>query len=429
MKLAIVGTGYVGLVTGACLAETGHTVYCIDTNREKIDNLNKGKMPIFEPGLEDLVITNHKKGRLHFLSNLPQILNDVGVVFLAVGTPPKADYSADLSAVVAVSEEIGRNLSKPVIVVTKSTVPVGTSDLVKETIAQNLKKNIAFEVASNPEFLREGAAIQDFLEPDRIVIGVSSKRAERLLREVYRYFIQNERPFLVTTIKSAEVIKYASNAFLATKISFINEIASFCEASGAVIDDVARGMGHDSRIGHKYLHAGIGYGGSCFPKDIKALIATGKSYGCDFNLLEAVEAVNRAQRLRLVAKLSKHYPNLKGKNVAIWGLAFKAKTDDIREAPSITIINELERLGATIRAFDPVVKLGDSTIQSEDMYSCCDGADALLILTEWEDFLYPDFEELKRRLRKPIVIDGRNLYSPAEVAANGLRYESIGRPN
>jgi UDPglucose 6-dehydrogenase len=429
MKLAIVGTGYVGLVTGACLAETGHTVYCIDTNREKIDNLNKGKMPIFEPGLEDLVITNHKKGRLHFLSNLPQILNDVGVVFLAVGTPPKADYSADLSAVVAVSEEIGRNLSKPVIVVTKSTVPVGTSDLVKETIAQNLKKKIAFEVASNPEFLREGAAIQDFLEPDRIVIGVSSKRAERLLREVYRYFIQNERPFLVTTIKSAEVIKYASNAFLATKISFINEIASFCEASGAVIDDVARGMGHDSRIGHKYLHAGIGYGGSCFPKDIKALIATGKSYGCDFNLLEAVEAVNRAQRLRLVAKLSKHYPNLKGKNVAIWGLAFKAKTDDIREAPSITIINELERLGATIRAFDPVVKLGDSTIQSEDMYSCCDGADALLILTEWEDFLYPDFEELKRRLRKPIVIDGRNLYSPAEVAANGLRYESIGRPN
>jgi UDPglucose 6-dehydrogenase len=429
MTLAIIGTGYVGLVTGACLAETGHTVYCVDKDAKKIANLQSGKLPIYEPGLEDMVRSNQSKKRLYFRTNLPEVLPLVDAVFLAVGTPPKADHSADLSAVVAVSEEIGRHLTRPTVIITKSTVPVGTSELVRETVQSNLKKDIRFSVASNPEFLREGAAVNDFLAPDRIVVGVDTPEAEAVLREIYSYFIQNDHPFIVTTIKSAEVIKYASNAFLATKISFINEIANFCEATGAVIDDVSRGMGYDSRIGHKYLHAGLGYGGSCFPKDVKALISTGAANNCHFELLRAVEAVNEVQRLRLVDKLKARYKSLKGKKVAIWGLAFKAKTDDTREAPARTIIQALQEAGANVCVFDPVVQELDIPVDfSSDKYSCCDGADALLIVTEWEDFLFPDFREIKKRLRKPLIIDGRNIYEPATVKSHAIEYLSIGRP-
>lgn len=429
MKLGIIGTGYVGLVTGACLADHGHTVHCIDIDAKKVARLSKGELPIYEPELDELVNRNIEKNRLQFTTDLASCINEVDALFLAVGTPPRADHSADLSAVEAASRQIGQLLNKYLVVITKSTVPVGTSELVRKTIQENLANDVTFDVASNPEFLREGAAVRDFMEPDRIVVGVDSERAESILREIYKPFIQNDHPFIVTTIKSAEVIKYASNAFLATKISFINEVANFCEVAGATIDDVAKGMGLDSRIGHKYLHAGLGYGGSCFPKDIKALVATGKSFGSPFRLLEAVETINQHQQLRVVTKLAQHLGDLKGKTVAIWGLAFKAKTDDIREAPALRIIEALRDAGAKVQVFDPVVKqIEYDVVMSEDAISACKDADGLLIVTEWEDFLYPDFKALKKQLKNPLIIDGRNLYTPEAVVAEGFVYDSIGRP-
>jgi UDPglucose 6-dehydrogenase len=427
-KIAVIGVGYVGLVTSACLAEIGHTISCVDIDIEKIKRLKAGEIPIYEPGLEELVLRNSKSGRLTFFSHLKEVIDEVDVIFLAVGTPPKADWSADLSAIGAVSSQIGKLLKKPVLIVTKSTVPVGTSDLVRQTIQDNLSTPIDFEVASNPEFLREGAAVNDFMEPDRIVVGVQSEHAKSLLEEIYHPIIQDGRPFIVTTIKSAEVIKYASNAFLATKISFINEIANFCEVSGATIDDVSLGMGMDSRIGVKYLHAGIGYGGSCFPKDVKALIATGETLGSPFRLLKVVEEINAAQQLRLIAKLKRHLKTLKNKRIALWGLAFKAKTDDVREAPALGIIAALLQEGAKVRVFDPIVKhLPLAVDLAPSLYDCCDKADALVIVTEWEDFLYPDFEIVKQRLKRPLIIDGRNIYDPTKMKNNGFIYESIGR--
>lgn len=428
MTIAVIGTGYVGLVTGTCLAEIGHTVYCIDKDKTKISNLKKGIIPIYEPELDTLVLRNQNSKRLFFVTSLQEVIHKSDVIFLAVGTPPKEDYSADLSAVVAVSEEIGKLLTKSILVVTKSTVPVGTSELVRKTIKANLKNKVKFDVASNPEFLREGAAIKDFMQPDRVVVGVDSRSAEELLREVYRPFILDNYPFVVTDIKSAEVIKYASNAFLATKISFINEVANFCELVGANIDNVSRGMGLDSRIGQKYLHAGLGYGGSCFPKDVKALIATGQGVGIPFELLEVVDHINQKQHRRVVEKLRFHLGKLKGKSIAIWGLAFKAKTDDVREAPALTIISLLEEEGANVTVFDPVVKETETNAtMANDLYSCCTKADALVIVTEWEDFLYPDFKRLKKELKKPLIIDGRNIYDPIKMKDEGFVYDSIGR--
>jgi UDPglucose 6-dehydrogenase len=429
MKLAIVGTGYVGLVTGACLAESGHDVVCIDTNHDKIAQLKRGHIPIYEPGLEDIVARNSRKKRLAFSTDLSSVLPDVDVVFLAVGTPPKKDFSADLSAVKAVSKTIGQYLSRYIVVVTKSTVPVGTSDLVRATITKHLNKPIPFDVASNPEFLREGAAVKDFLEPDRIVIGTNTQKAEELLREVYRPFTQHDAPLIATSIKSAEVIKYAANAFLAMKISFINEVANFCDASGANIDDVATGIGHDTRIGGRYLHAGIGYGGSCFPKDVKALLATGKKYGTPFKILSAVEAVNSQQQLRVVDKARHHFGSVKAKHFAIWGLAFKAKTDDMREAPALRIIDTLLHEGATVSVFDPIVTVTPpGANRAATMYDACNDADALIIATEWEDFLYPDFTKLKSIMKTPYIIDGRNIYNPEQLRTAGFIYQSIGRP-
>ncbi len=423
MKIGIIGTGYVGLVTGACLAEVGHTVCCVDKDKAKVAALRAGQIPIYEPGLEEIVVRNQERQRLSFHNELAEIISTVEVLFLAVGTPPKADYSADLSAVVAASQHIGK-------FVTKSTVPVGTSEIVRENIGKSAKKGVDYWVASNPEFLREGAAVSDFMQPDRIIVGVDSPKAESLLYEIYKPFIQDGRIFLVTTIRSAEVIKYAANAFLATKISFINEIANFCEVAGATIDDVAKGVGLDSRIGAKYLHAGLGYGGSCFPKDVKALIASGTSLASPFQLLQAVEAINKRQQLRLVDKLRRHTAKLKGIKVAVWGIAFKAKTDDIREAPALVIMAALVKAGVEVAAYDPVVKsvpVAGVTITSSK-YDCCNGADALLVVTEWDDFLYPDFDELKQRLKTPLIIDGRNIYDAATVRDKGFVYDSIGRP-
>lgn len=429
MKIAVIGTGYVGLVTGACLAERGHTVTCIDKDEVKIAHLQKNHPPIYEPELDELLEKNSQNQRLCFSTDLGKTIQDVDVVFLAVGTPPKKDHSADLRAIKEVSRTIGLNLKKYLLVVTKSTVPVGTSDLVRTTITQHLKQPVPFDVASNPEFLREGAAVRDFLEPDRIVVGVDTPKAEALLREVYHPFIRDDHAFVVTTIKSAEVIKYASNAFLATKISFINEIANFCEATGAVIDDVALGMGLDTRIGRRYLHAGIGYGGSCFPKDVKALIATGKKVGVNLKILKAVESINQDQQLRVVRKLHKHLGSLNQKHIAIWGLSFKAKTDDMREAPSLRIIEALRKAGARITVFDPVVKHPiEGVTHRSDMYTTAKNADALVIVTEWEDFVAPDFDMLKQCLKTPLIIDGRNMYDPEAMKTKGFTYNSIGRP-
>ncbi len=428
MTIGIIGTGYVGLVTGACLAELGHTVYCIDKDKNKIATLNKGEIPIYEPELDNLVHRNKNHKRLYFLTKLEEIIDHLDTIFLAVGTPPNKDYSADLSSVVEASKQIGKLLKKPLLIVTKSTVPVGTSDLVKKTIEKNLTQPCDFYVASNPEFLREGAAVKDFLEPDRIVVGIDRPEAETLLRGVYHSFIQDNYPFVVTDLRSSEVIKYTANAFLATKISFINEIANFCEVAGANIDNVAKGIGLDSRIGQKYLHAGIGYGGSCFPKDVKALIATSKRLGSPLKILQVVDKVNQEQQLRAIKKLLKYVPKLKGKTIGLWGLSFKAKTDDIREAPSLTIIKQLLDHGAHVKAYDPVVKTIPFPVSLVDSpLKACDNADALIIVNEWEDFLYPDFTQLKKLLKNPVIIDGRNLYDIKEMQALGFIYDSIGR--
>jgi UDPglucose 6-dehydrogenase len=441
MKIGVIGTGYVGLVSGTCFAELGNDVICVDIDQAKIDQLNQGKIPIYEPGLEELVLRNHDNGRLQFTTDVASVLKSTDIIFSAVGTPPDKDHRADLSAVKAVAKTFGQHIDQYTVFVNKSTVPVGTSETVGEIIVAELKKrgysdtdaNNLFDVVDNPEFLREGAAVKDFLNPDRIVVGVETERAQELLKQLYQPIVRAGRPLIFTDVKSAEVIKYASNSFLATKISFINEMANFCDEVGANVRQVAKGMGMDSRIGPKFLHAGIGYGGSCFPKDVQALIQTGNDHGYSFEILKAVEAVNAQQKRRIIEKLEELHEDLSGLTLAVWGLTFKPKTDDMREAPSLTILPELIERGVTIQAYDPVGTenaksiLGEAGItygaHRDDVLT---GADALLILTEWDEFRGADLAAIHSLLKTPLILDGRNIYDRDEVEAAGFKYVGIG---
>ena len=437
MKIAIVGTGYVGLVSGACFAEMGVEVTCVDINEEKIKMLSEGKVPIYEPGLEEMVVRNFREGRLKFTTRLTDCLDEVEAVFSAVGTPPDEDGSADLSYVLQVAREVGQNMNHYVVLVTKSTVPVGTAQKVKAVIAEELaarKVEIEFDVASNPEFLKEGAAVKDFMSPDRVVVGVESERARKLMQRLYAPFMMTNNRILFTDIPSAEMIKYAANSMLATRISFMNDIANLCELVGADVNMVRKGIGADTRIGSKFLYPGCGYGGSCFPKDVKALIQTARQQGYEMRVLQAVEEVNERQKSVLFQKLSSHFGgDLKGKTVALWGLAFKAETDDMREAPSLVIIRQLLDAGCEVRVFDPVAmnecrrRLGDAVTYAKDMYDAALGADALLLLTEWKQFRLPSWEVVRRTMNQPVVFDGRNIYDPEELRAGGFHYSSIGR--
>ena len=437
MKIAIVGTGYVGLVSGACFAEMGVEVTCVDINEEKIKMLSEGKVPIYEPGLEEMVVRNFREGRLKFTTRLTDCLDEVEAVFSAVGTPPDEDGSADLSYVLQVAREVGPNMNHYVVLVTKSTVPVGTAQKVKAVIAEELaarKVKIEFDVASNPEFLKEGAAVKDFMSPDRVVVGVESERARKLMQRLYAPFMMTNNRILFTDIPSAEMIKYAANSMLATRISFMNDIANLCELVGADVNMVRKGIGADTRIGSKFLYPGCGYGGSCFPKDVKALIQTARQQGYEMRVLQAVEEVNERQKSVLFQKLSAHFDgDLKGKTVALWGLAFKAETDDMREATSLVIIRQLLDAGCEVRVFDPVAmnecrrRLGDTVTYAKDMYDAALGADALLLLTEWKQFRLPSWEVVRRTMNQPVVFDGRNIYDPEELRAGGFHYSSIGR--
>lgn len=437
MKIAIVGTGYVGLVSGACFAEMGVEVTCVDINEEKIKMLSEGKVPIYEPGLEEMVVRNFREGRLKFTTCLTDCLDEVEAVFSAVGTPPDEDGSADLSYVLQVAREVGQNMNHYVVLVTKSTVPVGTAQKVKAVIAEELaarKVEIEFDVASNPEFLKEGAAVKDFMSPDRVVVGVESERARKLMQRLYAPFMMTNNRILFTDIPSAEMIKYAANSMLATRISFMNDIANLCELVGADVNMVRKGIGADTRIGSKFLYPGCGYGGSCFPKDVKALIQTARQQGYEMRVLQAVEEVNERQKSVLFQKLSSHFDgDLKGKTVALWGLAFKAETDDMREATSLVIIRQLLDAGCEVRVFDPVAmnecrrRLGDAVTYAKDMYDAALGADALLLLTEWKQFRLPSWEVVRRTMNQPVVFDGRNIYDPEELRAGGFHYSSIGR--
>ena len=437
MKIAIVGTGYVGLVSGACFAEMGVEVTCVDINEEKIKMLSEGKVPIYEPGLEEMVVRNFREGRLKFTTRLTDCLDEVEAVFSAVGTPPDEDGSADLSYVLQVAREVGQNMNHYVVLVTKSTVPVGTAQKVKAVIAEELaarKVEIEFDVASNPEFLKEGAAVKDFMSPDRVVVGVESERARKLMQRLYAPFMMTNNRILFTDIPSAEMIKYAANSMLATRISFMNDIANLCELVGADVNMVRKGIGADTRIGSKFLYPGCGYGGSCFPKDVKALIQTARQQGYEMRVLQAVEEVNERQKSVLFQKLSSHFDgDLKGKTVALWGLAFKAETDDMREATSLVIIRQLLDAGCEVRVFDPVAmnecrrRLGDAVTYAKDMYDAALGADALLLLTEWKQFRLPSWEVVRRTMNQPVVFDGRNIYDPEELRAGGFHYASIGR--
>lgn len=435
MKIAIVGTGYVGLVTGTCFAEMGTEVHCIDINQDKIDKLKKGIIPIYEPGLEEMVIRNHQAGRLQFSTDLPAVLNDVEVVFSAVGTPPDEDGSADLSYVLDVARTIGKHISKYTLVVTKSTVPVGTAKLIKQAIEEELEKrgvDIPFDVASNPEFLKEGAAIDDFMHPDRVVVGVDSDRARELMDKLYKPFILNNYRMIFTDIPSAEMIKYAANAMLATRISFMNDIANLCEIVGADPTMVRKGIGADARIGTKFLYPGCGYGGSCFPKDVKALIKTAETNGYEMRVLKAVEEVNDRQKQLLHQKMKAYFGDLSGKTIALWGLAFKPKTDDMREAPSLELIRALSNEGAKVRAYDPVAIheakriIGDSIYYANDAYDATVDADALVLLTEWNEFRLPSLTALKKLLKTPVLFDGRNIYNKSELEEAGFDYFYIG---
>jgi UDPglucose 6-dehydrogenase len=432
MKVAVVGTGYVGLVVGACLAETGNDVVCADVDAAKIAALNAGTIPIYEPGLEPLVRRNEASGRLRFTTDVAEAVRASRVVFIAVGTPPDEDGSADLQHVLAVARTIGDNMTDAKVVITKSTVPVGTAAKVREAISGRTK--VPFHVCSNPEFLKEGAAIDDFMKPDRVVVGVDADEARAVLEELYAPFVRTGNPLIFMDIASAELTKYAANAMLATRISFMNQIAAVCEAVGADVSLVRKGMGSDPRIGSAFLFPGPGYGGSCFPKDVKALIRTGTDLGVPLDVLTAVEAVNARQKLRLLEKLRGALGgSLKGRRVAVWGLAFKAETDDMRESPSIPLIEGLLADGATVAAFDPQAMhtgrqvFGDRIGYAADPYDALAGADALAIVTEWLVFRNPDFTRMKQGLRQPIVVDGRNLYEPRKMAALGFRYVGIGR--
>ena len=443
MKLAFIGTGYVGLVTGVCMAELGHTVICADIDKAKIAKLKKGAMPIYELGLEELVEKNVREGRLSFTAAVGQAIRAAEVVFSAVGTPEdKKTGKADLQYVYAVAEIFGKNLNSPEklhlgasykILVNKSTVPIGTADKVRDIVLHASKGKGEFDIVSNPEFLREGAAIKDFLNPDRVVVGVSSERAKVLMEKIYRPIARAGRPVMVTDIRSAELIKYASNAFLATKITFINEIANFCEKSGANVKEVARGMGLDSRIGSRFLYAGIGYGGSCFPKDVQALMETGKEYGSTFSIIEAVDKVNDMQKLRPITFLKKHFKSLKGKMIAVWGLSFKPRTDDVRESPALSVIGALLKAGAKVQAFDPVaiesfkLMFPDQRVRyTKNAYDAVLKADALLVMTEWDEFRTMEYPELASRMKKRVIVDGRNIFERREAEAEGFTYFGIG---
>lgn len=436
MKIAIVGTGYVGLVTGTCFAEMGVDVTCVDVQKEKIENLKKGIIPIYEPGLENMVHRNHEAGRLNFTTDLTEVLDDVEIVFSAVGTPPDEDGSADLKYVIEVARTIGRHMNKYVLVVTKSTVPVGTAQKVKAAIQEELDKRgveIPFDVASNPEFLKEGAAIKDFMSPDRVVVGVESEKAQKLMTKLYRPFLLNNFRVIFTDVPSAEMIKYAANSMLATRISFMNDIANLCELVGADVNMVRKGIGSDSRIGSKFLYPGCGYGGSCFPKDVKALIKTAEKNGYTMRVLRAVEEVNEAQKSILFEKIMKRFDgNLQGKRVAIWGLAFKPDTDDMREAPSLVLIEKLLAAGATVSVYDPIAmeeckrRIGDIVTYAKDIYDAAFDADALMVVTEWKEFRLPSWAVLKRTMKQPILIDGRNIYDRHELDEQGFLYSCIG---
>ncbi|TGE15566.1 UDP-glucose dehydrogenase family protein [Hymenobacter elongatus] len=436
MKIAVVGTGYVGLVTGTCFAEVGIDVTCIDIDQKKIDNLHKGILPIYEPGLEEMVSRNVEKGRLHFSTSLADGIKDADVAFIAVGTPPGEDGSADLKYVLAVARGIGEHMNNYGVIVTKSTVPVGTAAKVRAEIEKALAKRgetIEFDVASNPEFLKEGAAIDDFLKPDRIVVGVASTRAEEVMSKLYKPFLLNGHPIIFMDIPSAEMTKYAANSMLATKISFMNDIANLCEIMGADVNMVRKGIGSDARIGTKFIYPGIGYGGSCFPKDVKALIKTAAENGYEMQVLKAVESVNEAQKEVLFDKVNKHFGgDLKGKKMAVWGLSFKPKTDDMREAPSLVIIEKLLEAGCTVSAYDPVAiaeakhSLGERITYAKDEFDALIDADALLIVTEWPDFRSPNFEVVARLMKQKTIFDGRNIYDAKELHEAGFTYHCIG---
>lgn len=436
MKIVVVGTGYVGLVTGTCFAEVGIDVVCVDIDHEKIENLNNGIIPIFEPGLETLVTKNVAKGRLQFSATLSESIKGADVAFIAVGTPPGEDGSADLKYVIGVALEIGQHMNSYGVIVTKSTVPVGTAQKVQAAIQQELEKrqlDITFDVASNPEFLKEGAAIDDFLKPDRIVVGVSSAKAEEVMRKLYKPFLLNGHPIIFMDVPSAEMTKYAANSMLATKISFMNDIANLCEIVGADVNMVRKGIGSDARIGNKFIYPGIGYGGSCFPKDVKALIKTAASNGYQMQILEAVEAVNEKQKSVLFEKLLNRFQgNIVGKTFALWGLSFKPNTDDMREAPSLVIIDKILKAGGKVKAYDPIAMtetkhiIGNIIEYSKNEYAALENSDALLIVTEWTVFRSPNFEKIKKTLINPIVFDGRNIYDTKELNELGFEHYGIG---
>lgn len=437
MNIAIVGTGYVGLVSGTCFAEMGINVTCVDVNKEKIESLMRGEIPIYEPGLDEMVLRNHSEGRLHFTTDLTTCLDDVDIVFSAVGTPPDEDGSADLQYVLAVARTFGRYIKKYTILVTKSTVPVGTAKKVKAVIQEELDKRgrqIPFDVASNPEFLKEGAAIKDFMSPDRVVIGVETERSRELMSRLYRPIMLNNFRVIFTDIPSAEMIKYAANSMLATRISFMNDIANLCEVVGADVNMVRKGIGTDSRIGTKFLYPGCGYGGSCFPKDVKALIKTAEKSGYNMRVLKAVEDVNEFQKSILFHKLMNHYDGeLEGKTVALWGLAFKPETDDMREATSLVTIELLLKAGCKVQVYDPVSmeeckrRVGDKVSYAQDMYDAVLNADGLLLLTEWKQFRIPNWGVVEKVMKTKLVIDGRNIYDRAEMIVMGFSYYCIGR--
>src|SRR5262244_1799742 len=432
MKLTIVGSGYVGLVAGTCFADSGNDVICVDVDASKIKTLNSGQLPIYEPGLEELVRKNVREKRLSFSTDLASAVSQSEVVFIAVGTPEGESGDADLQHVLSAAEQIGKALKGYTIIVDKSTVPVGTADRVREAVAKVTDQ--PFDVVSNPEFLKEGAAIDDFLKPDRVVIGTTSEQARKIMAELYQPFVRTENPILFMDPRSAELTKYAANAMLATRISFMNDMAAICERVGADVDMVRKGMGADKRIGYPFLFPGVGYGGSCFPKDVKALVAIARDFGIEFDLLRAVDRTNEGQKRLLLQKAIKHYGDLAGKHFAVWGLAFKPRTDDMREAPSLVMLEGLLGKGATLTAHDPVAThaakrhFGDRVRYTETPYEALEGADGLFVLTEWNEFRRPDFERMKKLMRQPVVFDGRNIFDPARMRERGFVYFGIGRP-
>ncbi len=432
MNIAVIGTGYVGLVTGTCFAETGNKVICVDIDKDKVERMRRGEVPIYEPYLDVLFERNIRENRLSFTTNIEEAIEDVEVIFLALPTPPGGDGAADLSYILKVSEQLGKLIKDYKVIVDKSTVPVGTAEKVRQAIAEHTE--VPFDVVSNPEFLREGFAVDDFMKPDRVVIGTRSERARRIMEQLYKPYVRQGNPLIIMDEKSAELTKYAANAFLATKITFMNEIANFCEKVGADVDMVRLGMGSDTRIGKRFLFPGIGYGGSCFPKDVLALQRSGRDENYDFELINAVISVNDRQKTVLVDKLRNYYQNnLKGKKLALWGLSFKPDTDDIREAPALYMIEQLLEAGAEITAFDPEAidnvkrAIGDKIKYADSAYDALQGADALLIATEWGVFRNPDFEKIRQNLGSPVIFDGRNLYDIDQMSGLGFYYESIGR--